>query len=136
MKTYKHDYKKASEAERLLTEATKDFVRGVKDKGYLNASYDKMQTALHTLREYLTETNEKRDQDGDLIRTWDTFSEEQLCQIRDEFAGIIDRTENENDELDIINVCQRLLDDPEYESYEQMKRDTSGTWTEIEEAEE
>jgi len=64
------------------------------------------------------------------------FTKEQIEYIRDEFGCIIEQTNNANDELDLINVCQRLLGCPEYESYEQFKRDCSGTWEEIREEDE
>lgn len=64
------------------------------------------------------------------------FTEEQLVYIRDLFGDMIGRTENAHDELGIINVCQRLLGCPEYESYEQWQRDVSNTWNEIVEEEE
>ena len=63
----------------------------------------------------------------------ETFTEEQLCFIRDEFACIMEKTGNANDELDIINTCNRILDCPTFDSYEQWKRNTSDTWEEIRE---
>ena len=65
----------------------------------------------------------------------ETFTEEQLCFIRDEFACIMEKTKNANDELDIINTCNRILDCPTFDSYEQWERNTSDTWEEIEEEE-
>lgn len=59
------------------------------------------------------------------------FTDEQLCQIRDEFALICERTQNAGDELDIINVCQRLLEDPVFKDFDEFKKDTSGSWSEI-----
>lgn len=134
MKSFRHDYEKAEEAERTLNDAIKNLTKGFskeENRGYLNVAYDQVKIALATLREYLTEVNERWDTKGDYVRIADTFTEEQLSQIRDEFAGIIGKTENANDELDVINVCQRLLGDPEYRSYDQWKRDTSDVWTEI-----
>ena len=61
------------------------------------------------------------------------FTSEQLYFIRDEFACIMEKTGNANDELDIINTCNRILDCPTFDSYEQWERNTSDTWEEIRE---
>ena len=65
-----------------------------------------------------------------LIKGEDFFDHDQLCYIRDEFACIMEQTNNANDELDIINKCCRLLEDPEFESFEEWQKNTSGTWCE------
>lgn len=64
------------------------------------------------------------------------FSSDQLYFIRDEFACIMEQTHNKNDELGIINTCNRILDCPTFDSYEQFKRNVSDTWEEIKEEEE
>lgn len=130
MKVYVHDYTKAGEASRLMGEALSEFRKG--DGVYRLVGIQTLSAAINVLREYLAEDNVQLDRDAvGYIHQWDTFTADELCQIRDEFGGIIDQTGNANDELDIINVCNRLLEDPEFESYEQWCRNTSNTWTEI-----
>ena len=93
---------------------------------------------IHAAREFLQEVLDGNNvanisgvagKDG-FIPVEDTFNEEQLCFIRDEFACIMEQTNNANGELDIINKCCRLLEDPEFESYEEWQKNTSGTWCE------
>ena len=62
-----------------------------------------------------------------------TYRSEQTIAIehdRELYAVIMEQTNNANGELDIINKCCRLLEDPEFESYEEWQKNTSGTWTE------
>lgn len=93
---------------------------------------------IHAAREFLQEVLDGNNvanisgvagKDG-FIPVEDTFNEEQLCFIRDEFACIMEQTNNANGELDIINKCCRLLEDPEFESFEEWQKNTSGTWAE------
>ena len=138
MKVYFHDYDRAIKAEKMLRETLEDISHSdnpATTNGYFGWVKDKIEEAIAQLREYIDSDNEKPEDGADVyggfVKRFDFFDEEQLCQIRDEFAGIIEQTDNANDELDIINVCQRLLDDPEYKDYEQWKRNTSNVWTEI-----
>ena len=126
MKIYTHDYTKAAKAERKLTEAINSFAND--DFAWAKEQFA---TALVYLRTYLSEDNEKLDRDVlGYIRVLDAFDEEQLCYIRDEFACIMEDTNNANGELGIINKCCRLLEDPEYDSFEDFKKNVSGTWAE------
>lgn len=126
MKIYIHDYSKPSEADNLLYSALRFMEKGI----YLPAKKHITQASL-LLRQYLAGDNLIIDPDAvGLIKGEDFFDKEQLCFIRDEFACIMEQTNNANDELDIINKCCRLLEDPEFESYEEWQKNTSGTWTE------
>ena len=66
----------------------------------------------------------------------ETFNDEQLNLIRDTFAEILwypevgNRfvLESEEDALGIINTCQRLACNQEFESVEQFRADTSCSW--------
>lgn len=66
----------------------------------------------------------------------ETFNDEQLNLIRDTFAEILwypevgNRfvLESEEDVLGIINTCQRLACNPEFESVEQFRADISCSW--------
>ena len=126
MKIYIHDYSKASEADNLLYKAERFFFNGF----YLEARKRVNQASL-LLRQYLAGDNLIIDRDAiGLIKAEDTFDEHQLAFIRDEFACIMEQTNNANGELDIINKCCRLLEDPEFESYEEFEKNNSGTWAE------
>lgn len=126
MKIYRHDYSKPSEADNLLYKAERFWAKGY----YLEAKKRINQASL-LLRQYLAGDNLVivRDATG-LIKAEDTFDEHQLAFIRDEFACIMEQTNNANGELDIVNKCCRMLEDPEFESYEEWQKNTSGTWTE------
>jgi len=136
MKTYEHDYTNAKKAARELCEAMELHTEAYKIE---EEAYSKLNMAKIHFENYFSSLNlipKERSFDSlTLIPKECLFSKEQLCFIRDEFACIMEKTDNANGELDIINVCQRLLDDPEFESYEQWKRNTSGTWSEIHEEE-
>lgn len=127
MKIYIQDYSKPSEAETALGAAQQ-----------LNAHDDpieawrRIEDARQLLQEYLAQDNMVEDDDvaDGWVKASDTFDHDQLCMIRDEFACIMEQTNNANDELDIINKCCRLLEDPEFESYEEWQKNTSGTWAE------
>lgn len=126
MKIYIHDYSKPSEAESLLYSAARFMEKGI----YLPAKKHITQASL-LLRQFLAGDNLIIDPDAvGLIKGEDFFDEHQLAFIRDEFACIMEQTNNANDELDIVNKCCRLLEDPEYESYEEFAKDTSGSWAE------
>lgn len=124
---YSHDYTKVAAAESHLYAAQQ-----------LNAHDDPIEAWKHIedarqlLQEYLAQDNMVKDDDvaDGWVKASDTFDDDQLCFIRDEFACIMERSGNANDELDIINKCCRQLDDPEYESYEELMKNTSGTWVE------
>lgn len=100
-------------------------------KGYYLAAKKRINQASLLLRQYLAGDNLIIDPDAvGLIKAEDYFDHDQLCFIRDEFACIMEQTNNANDELDIINKCCRLLEDPEFESYEEFEKNNSGTWAE------
>lgn len=130
MKVYSHDYTKVSKAEELLYRATRLMANDCHQE-----ALRRINEARDVLQQYLNADNMVIDDDVAYgwVKAEDTFEDTQLCSIRDEFGCIIDRTDNSNGELDIINVCQRALGCPEYESYEQFKKDSSGTWEEISE---
>lgn len=126
MKIYIHDYTKVAAAGSHLYAAQQ-----------LNAHDDPIEAWKHIedarqfLQEYLAQENMVIYRDaGGLIKAEDTFDEHQLAFIRDEFACIMERTNNANGELDIINKCCRLLEDPEFESFEEFEKNNSGTWAE------
>lgn len=126
MKIYRHDYSKPSEADHLLYKAERFWAKGF----YLQAKKRINQASL-LLRQYLAWDNMIIDRDAiGFIKAEDYFDKEQLCFIRDEFACIMEQTNNANDELDIVNKCCRLLEDPEFESFEEWQKNTSGTWAE------
>lgn len=126
MKIYIHDYSKPSEAEGLLYRATRLMANECCD-----AAVERIKEARQILQKYLAEDNMIIDRDSiGFIKAGDFFSEDELCFIRDEFACIMEKTNNANGELDIVNKCCRLLEDPEYESYEEFAKDTSGSWAE------
>jgi len=126
MKIYIHDYSKPSEADNLLYKA-KRFMA----KDLCLECKKCIEQATLLLRQYLAGDNMVIDRDAiGLIKAEDTFDEHQLAFIRDEFACIMERTNNANGELDIINKCCRLLEDPEFESYEEFEKNNSGTWAE------
>lgn len=128
MKIYIQDYSKPSEADNLLYSALRFMEKGI----YLPAKKHITQASL-LLRQYLAGDNLIIGPDAvGLIKGEDFFDKEQLCFIRDEFACIMEKTSNANGELDIINKCCRLLEDPEFESYEEWQKNTSGTWCEKE----
>jgi len=126
MKIYIQDYSKPSEAENLLYSALRFMEKGI----YLPAKKHITQASL-LLRQFLAGGNLVIDPDAvGLIKGEDFFDEHQLSFIRDEFACIMENTNNANGELDIINKCCRLLEDPEFESFEEWQKNTSGTWCE------
>ncbi len=126
MKIYIHDYSKPSEAESLLYSAARFMGKGI----YLPAKKHITQASL-LLRQFLAGDNLIIDRDAiGVIKAEDTFDEHQLAFIRDEFACIMEQTNNANGELDIINKCCRLLEDPEFDSFEEFQKNTSGTWCE------
>lgn len=99
-----------------------------------SAAVERINEARQLLQEYLAQDNMVKDDDvaDGWVKASDTFDNDQLCFIRDEFACIMEKNNNANDELDIINKCCRLLEDPEYESFEEFEKNTSGTWCEKE----
>lgn len=126
MKKYIIDYTKLSQAEAMAYQAQRSLKK--RDPG---AALCHIQEAREKLQEFLAKDNLVIDRDAiGLIKEGDTFDEHQLAFIRDEFACIMEKTNNANGELDIINKCCRLLEDPEFESFEEWQKNTSGTWTE------
>lgn len=126
MKIYIHDYTKVSQVDDLLYRAQRLFANSC-----YNEVLMRINEAREILQQYLAGDNNIIDRDAiGLIKAEDTFDEHQLAFIRDEFACIMEQTNNANGELDIINKCCRLLEDPEFESYEEFEKNTSGTWAE------
>ena len=126
MKIYIHDYTKVSQVDDLLYRAQRLFANGC-----YNEVLMRINEAREMLQEFLAKDNLVIDRDAiGLIKEGDTFDEHQLAFIRDEFACIMEQTNNANGELDIINKCCRLLEDPEFESYEEFEKNNSGTWAE------
>ena len=127
MKQYSHDYTKPSEVESLLYSATRLMANECYD-----AAVERINEARQLLQEYLAQDNMVKDDDvaDGWVKASDAFDDDQLCFIRDEFACIMEQSDNKNDELDIINKCCRHLDDPEYESFKEFQESISGTWAE------
>ena len=132
MRTFTHDYTKAAEAERLVFEAYQALTGGKAEEA------ERLIVEADTaLREYLAKDNVVEDPEAEgYIRAADTFDEGQIDYIRDIFGEILEKHGDKYEELGIVNTCQRLMGDPEFESLEQFKRNTSGVWTEITEGEE
>ena len=126
MKKYIIDYTKLSQVDDLLYRAQRLFANGC-----YNEVLMRINEAREILQRYLAGDNNIIDREsvGFILGT-DSFDEEQLAFIRDEFACIMEQTNNSNGELDIINKCCRLLEDPEFESYEEFEKNNSGTWAE------
>ena len=126
MKKYIIDYTKLSQAEAMAYQAQRSLSR--ENYGVALRHINEVREMLH---EFLAKDNLVIDRDAiGLIKEGDTFDEHQLAFIRDEFACIMEQTNNANGELDIINKCCRLLEDPEFESFEEFQKNTSGTWCE------
>ena len=100
MKVYFHNYDKPIQAEKLLRKTLRDISLSdnpVTTNGYFGWVKEKIEEALSILREYNdsdgTDSNERAEYGADIyggfVKRLDIFDEEQLCQIRDEFAGII-----------------------------------------------
>lgn len=126
MKKYIIDYTKLSQAEAMAYQAQRSLSR----ENY-GVAFRHINEVREMLQEFLAKDNLVIDRDAiGLIKEGDTFDEHQLAFIRDEFACIMEQTNNANGELDIINKCCRLLEDPEFESYEEFEKNNSGTWAE------
>ncbi len=126
MKKYIIDYTKLSQAEAMAYQAQRSLSR----ENY-GVALRHINEVREMLQEFLAKDNLVIDRDAiGLIKEGDTFDEHQLAFIRDEFACIMEQTNNANGELDIINKCCRLLEDPEFESYEEFEKNNSGTWAE------
>ena len=122
MKTYIINYTVLSQAEEMAYQAQRTLSR--ENYGVARRHINKVREML---QEFLAKDNLVIDRDSiGLIKGEDFFDEHQLAFIRDEFACIMEKTNNANDELDIINNCCRLLEDPEYESYEEWQKNTTG----------
>ena len=108
MKQYSHNYTMVSEAESLLYRATRLLANDCPD-----AAVERINEARQLLQEYLSADNMVEDDDvaDGWVKSSDTFNDEQL---------------------DIINKCQRNLDCPEFDSVAQFTSNQSGLWTEIE----
>lgn len=126
MKKYIIDYTKLSQAEEMAYQAQRSLSR--ENYGVARRHINKVREML---QEFLAKDNLVIDRESiGLIKGEDFFDENQLAFIRDEFACIMEKTNNANHELDIINKCCRLLEDPEFESFEEFQKNTSGTWCE------
>lgn len=133
MKTYSHDYTKPSKVESLLYEAMQLMAKGCND-----SAKDSINEARQLLQEYLAQDNMVADDDvaDGWVKAKDTFTDEQLDFIRDEFGERLEVTKSslnglvKQERLDIINVCQRNLHCDEYSSVDEFYDDDSGVWTE------
>lgn len=126
MKKYIIDYTKLSLAEEMAYQAQRSLSR----ENY-GVALRHINEVRKILQEFLAKDNLVIDRNSiGLIKEGDTFDEHQLAFIRDEFSCIMEQTNNANDELDIINKCCRLLEDPEFESFEEFTKNTSGSWAE------
>ncbi len=86
----------------------------------------------------LLEDEKMNDEEKELLKAHDSFSSKQLDFIRDLFGEQLAKNAKSvfaAEELEIINICQRNLGDPEFESVEQFVNSKSGLWTKIEEGE-
>ncbi len=131
MKEYSHDYTKVAEAENLLYSATRLIANECWD-----AALDRINETRKLLQQYLSQDNMVEDDDvaDGWVKASDTFDDEQLDFIRDLFAIQLEMTTKSDlnaEELAIINVCQRNLGCPEFESVEQFLRNKSDKWSEI-----
>lgn len=147
MKTYGIDYTKISEAESSLYSATRLMANDCHD-----AALERIEEARKLLQEFLNQDNLVKDDDlaDGLIKQSETFDDDQLDFIRDIFGNLITDSKNgylkdkakgvahplQEEELAIINVCQKQLGADEFESVEQFYRNKSNTWNEIIEEEE
>lgn len=142
MKQYSHDYRKPSEVENLLYSATRLMANDCYD-----AAKDCINEARQLLQEYLAADNMVEDDDvaDGWVKANDTFNDDQLVDIRDEFGEALERLKGSKSDdasiaraikgvaeerLDIINVCQRNLYCDEYSSVDEFWNDESGTWCE------
>lgn len=95
--------------------------------------------ALDNIRKYLSQDNEVYTDDSAsaYVRESDTFTDDERNLIRDTFAEILSYTEgkrfileSEEDALGIINKCQHIDRNKEFESVEQFRSSKSAHWTE------
>lgn len=131
MKIFTIDYTKISEAESSLYSATRLMANDCPD-----AALERIEEARQLLQEFLSQDNLVQSDDlaDGLIMQSETFDDEQLDFIRDTMGEHIERypkSSTAEDALAVINVCQKQLDCPEFESLEQFLNNTSNVWTEI-----
>lgn len=132
MKQYSHNYTMVSEAESLLYSATRLLANDCPD-----AAVERINEVRQLLQQYLAQDNMVEDDDVAYgwVKSSDTFNDEQLDFIRDLFADQLHHcptSSTAQEQLDIINKCQRNLDCPEFDSVAQFTSNQSGLWTEIE----
>lgn len=131
MQQYTNDYTLVSEAESHLHAAQQLEAHEQPEEAWKH-----IQDAREKLQQYLSKDNMVKD--GDVAYGWikakDIFDDEQLDHIRDLFGECISKNPESplaTDCLNIINVCQRQLGCPEFDSVWQFLNNTSGKWTEI-----
>ena len=131
MKQYSHDYSLVSKAENLLHDVWQALATDNKDD-----AQKMVENARSLLQQYTSQDNMVEDNDCyGWVKASDTFNDEQLDFIRDLFGEQLTNCPTSTtaaEELDIINVCQRNLDCPDFESVAQFLDNKSGKWTEIE----
>ncbi len=131
MKQYSHDYSLVSKAESLLHDVWQALATDNKDD-----AQKMVENARSLLQQYTSQDNMVEDNDCyGWVKASDTFNDEQLDFIRDLFGEQLTNCPTSTtaaEELDIINVCQRNLDCPDFESVAQFLDNKSGKWTEIE----
>lgn len=142
MKQYSHDYTKPKKAEQLLHEVQVE----MRWQNHYQAQ-QKINEARQLLQEYLAQDNMV--EDDDVVDGWvkanDTFSDDQLEDIRDEFVEALERLKGSKSDddsisraikgvsqnrLEIINVCQRNLCCDEYNSVDEFWNEEPGIWNE------
>ncbi len=131
MKQYSHDYTIVAEAERTLYSAYRLMANECYD-----AALKRINEAREHLQIYLNQDNMVEDDDvaDGWIKAQDFFNEEQFDFIRDLFAEQLNKNPKSDlaeEELDIINICQKNLACPTFESVEQFENNKSNSWNEI-----
>ena len=127
---YIHNYELPSKAEELIQQAYAD-VQEPKVKKLVGE-------ALDILRKYLNQDNVVISDAADsYVKASSTFDYDQKNLIRDTFAEILWYPEQGNrfiieskeDALDIINTCQRIDHNPQFESIEVFCKNTAMKWS-------
>ena len=133
MKQYTHDYTLVQEAESSLYSATRLMANECYD-----AALERINETRYTLQQYLVQDNMVEDPDTEdgwvRVSEAQTFTDEQMDFIRDLFGEQLSKNPKSTlatEELEIINRCQIIFGDPEFENVEQFIGNHSGLWTEI-----
>ena len=128
MKQYSHDYTKPSEVESLLYSAQRLMANECYD-----AATERINEAKQLLQEYLAQDNMVEDDDvaDGWVKASQAFTDdEHIDFIRDLFAEQLSKSptsELAEEELEIINTCQRAMGDDEYSSVDELLQ--SNSWS-------